>query len=266
MFANCTVLEQINIPRELKTIGSNAFNGCTLLTISVALPENFKTLGAGAFANSGITGVTIPKGVSAIPESAFQNCTKLSVLTLTKGLGSIESSAFSGCSSLTTLEIPDGVTVLKESCFSNCGLQKVKLPDTLSVLGDSAFNQCAKLSKVRMPKAMKEIGENAFCYCALTTIIVPDGITRINERTFMQSSYYGPTGQAQKVYLPKSLIHVSIYGFFDALNPTNGEIYYAGSETQWTSLDIYPHNDCITNCKYIHYNASRSDAESYDLF
>ena len=66
-----------NVPETVTTIGGSAFNHCTLLE-SVTIPESVTNIQSGAFAYSGVYGLTIPQNVSFIGEYAFHGCRQLS--------------------------------------------------------------------------------------------------------------------------------------------------------------------------------------------
>ena len=80
-FANCTALQEVMLPDDMKTIGSSVFSGCSAL-ITVNLSQ-----------------------VTRINLSAFWGCTSLETLAL-DNVTAIGQEAFYGCTGLETLKIP----------------------------------------------------------------------------------------------------------------------------------------------------------------
>ncbi len=58
--------------------------------------------------------------VTAIGDSAFQNCASLSMLVLPDSITAIGNNAFSGCTSLTNVVIPLNVAKIGENAFTGC--------------------------------------------------------------------------------------------------------------------------------------------------
>ncbi len=65
-------------------------------------------IGAGAFANSDLTNVTIPNSVLSIGNGAFNGCTNLPGVTIPNSVTSIGVSAFTACFSLTNITVVAG--------------------------------------------------------------------------------------------------------------------------------------------------------------
>ncbi|MBR5602543.1 MAG: leucine-rich repeat domain-containing protein, partial [Clostridia bacterium] len=61
------------------------------------------------FTHSGLTRITVPKGVKDLSGNAFQYCMSLATVTLQDGLNTIGENAFYCCSSLKTLNMPASV-------------------------------------------------------------------------------------------------------------------------------------------------------------
>ena len=80
-FMNCTALQEVTLPDDVRVIGSSAFFGCAALT-TVNLPQ-----------------------LTRIDQYAFQVCTSLAELTL-DNVEAIDLAAFYGCTSLETLKLP----------------------------------------------------------------------------------------------------------------------------------------------------------------
>ena len=82
-FANgCTKLKSVSLPDALTSVPTNAFQGCSSLE-RVGISENSKlqSIGSGAFANSTLTQIYIPKGVTSIGQGAF-NRTPITVFDM----------------------------------------------------------------------------------------------------------------------------------------------------------------------------------------
>ena len=85
------------------------FEGCTALT-SIDLPDSLTWLGyTETFANTGLTSIKIPAGVTGLCQTSGNNSDK-------------NTSLFSGCTSLTTVILPAGISDfgIGGSVFKNC--------------------------------------------------------------------------------------------------------------------------------------------------
>ena len=80
--ANCTKLTSVSLPDALTSVPANAFQGCSSLK-EVGISENSKlqSIGSGAFVNSALTQIYIPKGVTSIGQGAF-NRTPITVFDM----------------------------------------------------------------------------------------------------------------------------------------------------------------------------------------
>ena len=136
---------------DVAVITDGAFTDCSGL-YTVNLPQSLTTIEAGAFKSSGIVRMIIPEGVTVIEESTFENCERLTTLTLPRHLVSIEDKAFSGC----------------------CSLEAFKLYNMIESIGEEAFFGCESLASIEIPKSVKTIGESALEGCiSLETIVIP---------------------------------------------------------------------------------------------
>lgn len=173
------------------------------------------TIGARAFANCAISGITIPKSVKTINKEAFKYCrslktvtfeedinlesldqgvfsccTELLSITLPKSLKNIDQSVFSFCSALETVTIEEGsaLQTIGDSAFKNCyALKTINIPDSVTFIGINAFGGCSALETVTMEEgsALQTIGKGAFLNCyALKTINIPDSVTFIGIDAF----------------------------------------------------------------------------------
>ena len=108
-FANCEVLNNVDIPASVTTIGTAAFFGCDGLT-TVKMNEGLKTLGDAAFYNcTALVDVTIPASTETIGESAFSDCTTLEELVIPEGVKTIGKFAFYNCTTIKKITLPASV-------------------------------------------------------------------------------------------------------------------------------------------------------------
>ena len=142
-FYNCKKFTSITIPNEVSEIGYNAFGGC----------DNITSVTAPAFAAS-----TIPKnslstvvitGGEEIQAAAFNDCQKLTKVTLPDSIKSIGSEAFYGCTNLKSITLPQNLTAIEDHAFYECSsLTSITIPDSVTSIGKCAFFGCTRLSKV----------------------------------------------------------------------------------------------------------------------
>lgn len=178
-------LTSITIPRSVKQISDGAFNGCTALK-TATLEEGVETIGKNVFTNcKELTGITIPSTVTSIGNYAFNICPKLATVTFageTPQLNSLGQNAFQSCEALTSIDIPDNVTTLAAHTFNLCTtLENVTLPNQLESIGDFVFNECSALKKLDIPQSVTSIGGNAFNKCGeLTTVNFLGQVPQLN--------------------------------------------------------------------------------------
>jgi hypothetical protein len=106
--------------------------------VSIKFPKSLKSIGLEAFFGcSSLTNITLPEGVTRIVGWAFWDCSSLVSINIPEGVTSIGSYAFQSCSSLTGIIIPESVTDIGDFIFANCkSLQKVICNSSADDLGD----------------------------------------------------------------------------------------------------------------------------------
>ncbi len=70
IFADCSQLTSVILPKNLETISFGAFQGCPLTSIN--FPNTLKNIEEAAFSGAKFTSLTIPKNVTNIGEGAFE--------------------------------------------------------------------------------------------------------------------------------------------------------------------------------------------------
>ena len=140
-FSNTSLLEEITFPDSLTSIGNGAFEGSGLIEVELNGPN--VTIGNGSFQQMGqLRSVVIGSGVTSIPDQAFYNNFGGSIQNLTLGnsITSIGGAAFLGAQ-ITSLIIPDSVTTINGGAFSENGLLKtIEIGQNVSTMDANIFS------------------------------------------------------------------------------------------------------------------------------
>ena len=186
-FYNCSSFCYIKLPEGMKTIGEEAFSGCSLGSISI--PASVTTIGKQAFYdNAFLATVQIPaaSALTSIGDNAFYYCRRLRSITLPNGITELPNHVFYQCYSLTSVVLPQTLQSIGNACFYDCSIEAIDLPPTLTHIGSSAFYNNSMESLV-LPMNLEYLGEDAFEYCRkLKTVELP-----ATPSIQWSSSYYG---------------------------------------------------------------------------
>lgn len=206
-FANCTDLVSVTFNEGLETMGRFVFSGCTSLE-SVKLPSSLYCMDRENFSNSGLKSITIPATLTDWDYS-FINCTSLVTVTLERGITEIPYSAFSGCTSLTTVNLPDTLTEMASSVFSGCtSLSNIVLPESLVEIGGSAFANCTSLKSLVIRPNTAITSSGTFSgWTAEQTIYI------MESRYVISQYWYGPTSATASTHWFKDCNAKIVYDY-----------------------------------------------------
>ena len=209
-----TNITSLHLPNNLKTIGTNAFSGCSSLSGTLSLPESLERIGVRSFSNcSMLTGnITIPSKITEISGYCFSDCSGLESLTLHDGITSIGEYAFDGCVNMKgTLKLPTGLKTIGGNAFSQAAFQgELIIPKQIQIIpqycfwlndfssikfaedselikiGQSAFNSNKRLSEpVVLPEGLMTIEATAFSSCQnLPAVTIPSTVAVIGQNAF----------------------------------------------------------------------------------
>ena len=187
-FKGCTSLTEVTLPVRLSSFDILAFSGCTSLE-AINVED-----GCAAYASvdgmltdankskiikapEGMTvALKIPTGILTVGESAFENCKKITSITVPGWVTLIEKNAFKSCTGVTAIvfegEANDLALTIGEGAFYGCkastteAISEITLPANLKSLGKNAFGNISTLTKV----VVNSIGEVDFVSGAFATI------------------------------------------------------------------------------------------------
>ena len=183
---NIQSLEHLDISRvNLSVLPTEAFLKCTNIK-SATLPNTLTAIGTQAFCGSSLVSISIPAGVKTIGNGTFNLCTALQTVTFEKGsqLKAFENSSgwggvFQSCTSLTTIEIPASVETIGYNAFYGCtSLQTVTFEkgSQLKTIKGNAFANCTALTSIEIPASVETIERGAFSGCtSLQTVTFEKG-------------------------------------------------------------------------------------------
>ena len=153
--------------------------------------------------------VVVNSGITELGYSMFSNCTQLTSVSLPSGLKRIGSCLFLGCTRLSTITIPSSVTTIESNAFTHCdSIAAITLPGGLRTMGDAVCSQMAKLTTATVSGGVTYLSNYAFNDCpSLKTITLPNTVKSIG---------------------------ICAFRYDTALK----DVYFNGSVTQWTSIQI----------------------------
>ncbi|MDE7107861.1 MAG: leucine-rich repeat domain-containing protein, partial [Clostridiales bacterium] len=211
-----TTLKAISIPKSVTSIGQYVFSNISSFT-SITFEKDeegncaLATIGAGAFNNTGITSVVIPKSVTTLGINPFRYCDKLTSLTVEDGndtyvaennvvynadksilliyaggvagtftipndVVEIGDYAFAGSKWAGVLNVSLGGFTIGESAFEDCGITSVTLGNGVTI-GRWAFGGSTELTSVTVGENVT-VGESAFENCEkLGSVTIGSGVT-----------------------------------------------------------------------------------------
>ncbi len=205
-FAGVENVHVLNLPKEIKYIGDDAFKGSFLKDVHLYGAE---TIGNRAFSGSTQLTNIIMDNASYIGKEAFYNCSALEGIVFPYQTGTIGDGAFAECINLNRLDLSNistgnnGGGTIGEGAFYDCGLSDIKVGTTsIWSIGDGAF-ACTNygidnMTSIDMSGAstMSSLGDKLFTgRSKLSKVVMPSGYGRSSTASVLDSdTFAGCTG------------------------------------------------------------------------
>lgn len=212
-----------------------------------------------------VTTVTIPETVTegselygyktyrvvGIDDRAFENCKKLTSVTIPSSVKSVGASAFRDCVLLNSIQLGDSVTTIGNYAFYNCSsLTYINLPGSLTTIGMNAFTECSSLAGIHIPDNVTSIDMAAFMLCTnLEYVWLPSGLSKLEDQTFWKCT------NLQQINIPLNMTEIGLAVFYQCALKTiiwqarNCPAYDFGTTemdeiTFGDSVEMIPNNLC----------------------
>ena len=206
--------------KPVTNIATGAFLNCTDVT-SIVIPSSVTSIGTEAVKGcTGLQEITVPFAGTSADSGKFSDIfdsvpKSLKTVVLTGGM-KVHKKAFMDCGDLENVRLPDSITEIGEDAFNNCKkLTSVNIPSSVKFIGSYAFAKCIKLDTITIPSSVWEIGDFVFYSCGLTSITIPDSVKYIAYHAF-DSCYY-----LESIDIPSSVTHIGRNAFIDCRGLTS---------------------------------------------
>ena len=182
-FNNCTSLRAIHVASANKNYSSADGvlydkDKCKLIQYplhktnrSFRTPGSLKRIRSYAFSgNKYLKSVTISADV--IGNHAFYEMAGLNEVSILNGTKQIDNGAFQDCTRLTKLTVADSVTKIGSFAFGNTGIRRVKIPSRLKSMDAYTFYGCYKLAAFEGGSRNYKVKDGVLYNRSMTTLMI----------------------------------------------------------------------------------------------
>lgn len=216
----------VTIPASVTEIGSNAFAGCTNLTI-----VNY----AGDWSN-----LTIQSGNPAVEDAVNAQLFDFEFILNNTAVVVISYKGTAADVTIPSRYKGKPVTMIDHAAFHDSAVTSVTIPDSVTSIPDDAFAYCSNLTNISIPNSVTFIGFSAFNSCtSLKSITLPSSLSTIQSYAFYNC------GNLETIRIPVSVTFIGNYAFAGC--PSSMTVTYPGSKKQWDAITKGSNNDVLEN-------------------
>ena len=140
-------LSELHVTGE--RIAPQSYKGCINL-VDLTIDPTIIVIGESAFEDcSLITTVTLNEGLKEIAINTFKNCVKLQNITLPSTVTTVRNGAFDGCVKVANLDLSN-LTLIGAYAFRNTKIATPTFSNKLQTIGDYAFDSCENIESVEI--------------------------------------------------------------------------------------------------------------------
>lgn len=160
------------------------------------------------------------------------------------------------------------VTELGEYSFNGSDITSVRIPNTITTIGQYAFQRCKKLSTITFPSSVYDIGEGVCEYSGLMWVYFEGSLSTIPSHAFRECAI-------AEITLPKYVYTIGDYAFYENVGLNNitipsslrtvgrnafeycydvRDVWYQGTEEEWSAISFGDGN-IIFDGAPIHYKS-----------
>ena len=252
-FGNVALIEIADCTEDVVIPGTVTHEGVTYIVTTLGGGATLFTNSAKEIVKS----VFIPKKISTINSPLFADCSNLTsivvdsrnsyydsrencnaIITTSQNSFFTPNMLIAGCKTTT---IPNSVTEIADKAFYRSAIESITIPTGVTKIGHSAFNQATLLSSIKLPITLTEIGDWAFADClSLNTI----SCYALEPPTISSNTFFGsnPIYNNPSVYVPAYCIeaykNAEHWKWFTQILPINEPAYKDRWCDTWNVLTI----------------------------
>ena len=237
-FAGAKDIIRITLSKDVTSIGSDAFAGCTgLQFVDYATQDQITSMTyENSNSNPMVYATKVLVNNKSISEISFTNNVKayackgatwLKNVIFGSSVKSIGIEAFSDCLNLSSPKLPDHLESIESSAFTNCkSIKEIKIPSEVSYIGNYVFNGCSELEEVEIESQLVyQLPTYMFYNCKkLRKVSLATNITTIGKYTFAHCESITDLGNFQGIEFILSNAFEGCTGFKSITIPETVEI------------------------------------------
>jgi len=247
--------KKIKIPKEVTHIGSRAFMGTKINSITI--PDNIVEIGVKCCGMCyDLREINLGCKIKVIPDGSFFSCKSIKEIEIPKSVEEIRNSAFFSCDGLSKITFNNGLKSIGREAFYHCKeLRSISCPDTLTEIGLDSFKNCSNLSSVQLNNGLRIINDGAFSDCKIDYIYIPESVEYLGSYKYMD---YTKNQQSTIYYDAKKSTTKALPSVSNIVIGDNVEVlpeHFVEGKSFFLEKIIIPKNvklvkkDCFTNCK-----------------